>query len=166
MLFPKSKKIIALILATTIMSIPARAYAMEDVPLDVQEACIKYGEQYDILPELLEAIIWHESRFTQYAQNKSCKGLMQINVNVQKNRMSKLGIEDIYDIDSNIAVGADLLAELFDSYEDVGIVLGLYHGEKNAIKNGRAGKLSTYTQDILDKSKEYEDMHHNLKVTQ
>lgn len=34
-----------------------------EIPKEVEEACIKYGEAYDICPELLEAICYEESRY-------------------------------------------------------------------------------------------------------
>lgn len=131
-----------------------------DIPTEIQEACLKWGEEYDICPEFLEAICYEESRYTPDVVGGSCKGLMQINVPIQKGRIKKLGVTDIFDVDSNIHVGADLLAELFNDYSsDAGTVLMLYHGEKNALKNGKKGKYSAYAQRVLDKSEELERAH-------
>ena len=131
-----------------------------DIPEEIQVACEKWGEEYDICPEFLEAICYEESRYTPDVVGGSCKGLMQINVPIQKGRIKKLGVTDIFDIDSNIHVGADLLAELFNDYSsDAGTVLMLYHGEKNALKNGKKGKYSDYAQRVLDKSEELERAH-------
>lgn len=131
-----------------------------DIPAEIQVACEKYGAEYDICPEFLEAICYEESRYTADVIGGSCKGLMQINVPIQKKRMAKLGVKDIFDVDSNIHVGADLLAELFVDYSsDAGTVLMLYHGEKNALKNGKKGIYSDYAQRVLDKSEELERAH-------
>lgn len=148
--------IIALALSMLPTSIPA---PVDEVPEDVREICEQYGTEYNIAPELLEAICWNESRFTADAENGTCKGIMQINVTSHKARIEKLGVTDIWDIDSNIHVGADYLAELFDSYEDVGAVLGSYHGEKNAVSKARKGQLSSYTIRILKKAAYYEQLH-------
>lgn len=129
------------------------------IPEEIQEACERYGAEYDICPELLEAICYYESRYIADVSNKDCKGLMQINEPVQKERMEKLGVTDIYDVDSNIHTGADLLGELFSEYKDVGTVLMLYHGEKDAVKKGNAGKLSKYAQRIINKSEKLERAH-------
>lgn len=131
-----------------------------DVPAEIQVACEKNGAEYDICPEFLEAICFEESRYTADVIGGSCKGLMQINEPVHKERMEQLEITDIFDIDSNIHVGADILHELFTDYSsDAGTVLMLYHGEKNAIKRGKQGNYSNYAQRILDKSAELERNH-------
>lgn len=128
---------------------PAGTYISEDA----QEACVKYGEEYGICPELLMAIIERESAGQADAENGGCKGLMQISDRWHKDRMERLEVTDIYDVDGNIHVGADYLAELFEKYEDVGIVLMVYHGERNAANKE---KLSSYAEGILDRSAELE----------
>lgn len=130
-----------------------------EAPIEVQEACIKWGKYYDICPELIQAICWNESRYETDLENGTCVGIMQINEPVHMARIEKLGVTDIYDLDENIHVGADLLAELFASYPDAGTVLGLYHGEKKAVSKGKTGNYSTYTKTILEKSYELERVH-------
>ena len=51
--------------------------------------------------------------------NGSCKGLMQINIIFQKDRMKRLGVKDIFSVDGNIHLGADYLAELISENDDV-----------------------------------------------
>lgn len=138
---------------------PTAAGIDPDIPDEVEEACTKYGDMYDICPELLEAICYHESRYISDVQNGTCKGLMQINTPYHKDRMKRLEVSDIYDIDSNIHVGADYLAELFDTYKDVAVVLGYYHGESNVESKVNSGKLSSYTKAILEKSESLERAH-------
>lgn len=150
----------AVILALAISILPTNIPAPEDdVPEDVAAICEKYGTEYNIAPELLEAICWNESRFTASAENNTCKGIMQINISSHQARMEKLGVTDIWDIDSNIHVGADFLSELFETYEDVGVVLGSYHGEKNAVSKAQKGQLSAYTKRILKRAAYYERLH-------
>ena len=84
---------------------------------------------------------------------------MQVNEPYHKDRLKKLGVTDIYDMDGNIHTGADYLAELFASYEDPAAVLGLYHGEKNAVKKAASGNASSYVKRILKKSEELEKLH-------
>ena len=129
------------------------------VPINVRIACDVWGEKYNICPELLEAIAYHESRFTQYAKNETCVGVMQVNTAAHGDRMKKLEVSDIYDIDCNVMVAADYLAELFAENEDVSVVLGLYHGERNAKKRAENGNLSSYVRAILEKSEELERLH-------
>lgn len=132
-----------------------------EVPAKVQEACDKYGEEYDICPELLEAICWKESRFDNKIVDSTlkCIGLMQINAPVHRKRMQRLGIYDLYDVDNNVHVGADILSELFEEYEDIGLVLMMYHGERNAYKKAKRGKISKYAKEILELSEELERAH-------
>lgn len=130
-----------------------------EVPEDVLASCVKWGAEYDICPELLEAICFNESRYIPTVENGTCKGLMQINIVFFKDRIEKFKITDIYDIDSNIHLGADYLAELFNEYEDVGAVIGYYHGEANAADKAMQGNLSSYTKKILKKAESLERSH-------
>lgn len=135
------------------------AYAEEDIselPEEIQETCNKYGEEYNICPELIMAIIERESAGNPDAKNGSCNGLMQISDRWHKDRMERLGVTDIYSVDGNIHVGADYLSELFEKYCDVGIVLMVYHGEKNAATKT---ELSDYADWILTRSAELERMN-------
>lgn len=151
----------ALLIAISIimfLSVGFRSAAADyDIPEEIQEAADKYGDEYDISPEILLAIMRYESCYVPTVENGNCKGLMQVNVKVHKERMEKCGVTDIYDVDGNIHVGADLIAELYGEYGDYGIALGLYHGEKNAISNGRKGIYSSYTQKILKKAATLEE---------
>lgn len=128
---------------------PAGSY----IPEEIQNVCVKYGEEYGICPELLMAMVEKESSGRPDAENGGCKGLMQISDRWHTDRMKRLGVTDIYDVDGNIHVGVDYLAELFEKYEDVGIVLMVYHGEKNAAQKE---ELSEYADWILTRSAELE----------
>lgn len=143
---------VALSITFTSTARPAGSY----IPLEAQEACVKYGEEYGICPELLMAMIERESSGRPDAESGGCKGLMQISDRWHKDRMERLKVTDIYDVDGNIHVGADYLAELFEKYEDVGIVLMVYHGEKNAATKT---ELSDYADLILTRSAELERMN-------
>mgnify|MGYP002763382783 CR=1 FL=1 len=131
---------------------PAGSY----IPEEIQNVCVKYGEEYGICPELLMAMVEKESSGRPDAENGGCKGLMQISDRWHTDRMKRLGVTDIYDVDGNIHVGADYLSELFARYEDVGIVLMVYHGEKDAANKE---KLSSYADWILTRSAELERMN-------
>ena len=156
-------KIVLLLLAFTIpsMTVEARSYIDNETPIEIQIACNKYGEQYNICPELLEAICYQESRYSETAVDVTgeCVGLMQVKASCHKGRMNRLEIQDLTDIDNNVHVGADYLSELFETYEDAGIVLGLYHGETLAIQNGRTGNYSNYVKSILENSERLERLH-------
>ena len=149
---------IALLIFACTLSVDVKA---EDtfIPADVQSICEDVGEQYDICPELLEAIIEHESSGRYDAVNGNCKGLMQVNVNSHSERMKKLGVNDIYDKRGNVLVATDYLCELFEKYEDPGTVLMVYNGVSNAVSRGNRGDYNYYAKSILKRSAELEREH-------
>ncbi len=134
---------------------PAGTYISEEA----QEACVKYGEEYGICPELLMAVIERESAGQADVESGGCKGLMQIADRWHTNRMKRLGVTDIYDVDGNIYVGADYIAELFEEYGEAATVLMVYHGEKNAVTRSENGEISSYADWILTRSAELERMN-------
>lgn len=133
---------------------------VDGIPAEVAQNAKIIGGELNICPELLEAIAYQESRYNPAAKNGSCKGLMQVNA-CHNHRYIDAGWSpgDWDDPYKNMYVAASYLAELFDKYEDVGIVLGVYHGESNAVEKGMSGNLSTYTTMILERSAELERIH-------
>ena len=111
-----------------------------------------------ICPELVEAIIEKESNWDPYATNGDCIGLMQISEKWHKNRMERLGVDDLKDPYDNILVGVDYLSELAAKYE-VGLALMVYNGDSRAESLWRAGKTSDYATWILERSAELERLH-------
>ena len=128
------------------------------IPSDIYEEAQIVGGEFCICPELLLAIAERESRFTEDATNGPCLGLMQVNAKVHKQRFVDAGWSEADWSDSykSLYVAGSYLAELFEQYEDPGIVLGVYHGEKNAVERGEAGQLSKYVTGILERSAELE----------
>ena len=73
------------------------------VTKEIQTAVEKYAKEYNLSEGLLYAIIFTESRFNPNAvSSANCKGLMQIADWFQEDRMKKLGITDVFDVDQNI----------------------------------------------------------------
>lgn len=128
------------------------------------EACIEYGEEYGICPELLMAIIERESGGRADAENGGCCGLMQINPKWHSDRMKRLGVTDLLGECGNILVGTDYLAELFAEHQEAATVLMVYHGEKNAVQKAENGEISSYAQWILDRNMELERIHEKENV--
>ena len=112
-----------------------------DIPLEIEEICEKYGEEYGICPEIGEALIWRETR-CKNIDNGNCKGYAQINTNVHKDRMKKLGVKDIHNMDGNIHLAFDYLSELYKKNGNMAESLDDYNG------NGQDGK-SKYAKQIL-----------------
>ncbi len=155
-----------LVLTAAVCCTTIRAEAAEEEQSDtwigdeVYGYCEKYGEEYGICAELLMAIIERESSGVIMAQNGDCKGLMQIKASCHKDRMERLGVTDIFDAESNVMVGADYLAELFEEYEDPGLVLDIYSGRgQKAFNNYDSGTMSSYASGILERSAELERVH-------
>jgi soluble lytic murein transglycosylase-like protein len=150
------RKIAVLLLAVLLIttSMDATAKSKETwVSDEIYAACVEIGEIYDICPELLVAIIERESSCRQYAENGSCKGLMQVSTRWHKDRMERLGVSDIYDIYGNILVGTDYLAELFEKYGDLYLVLMCYNmGESRALELWKDGFFSKYAVSISERS--------------
>lgn len=157
-------KILSVFLPITIsLAFSITAYASEEdtfLSKEAVDACEEYGEEYNICPELLMAIAEAESSGNPKAENGSCKGLMQVSEKWHKDRMERLGVTDIFDTSGNILIATDYLCELFEKYEDVGMVLMVYNGDSNAknYMNGKA-KLSGYAEKILERSAELEKEH-------
>ena len=118
--------------------------------------CEEIGEEYNICPELLMALIERESSGNPDAENGSCKGLCQVSERWHKDRMERLGVSDIYDPEGNIRLCADYISELGAKYEDIGLVLMVYSGKSDAVEIAERGELTYYAKWILDRSEELE----------
>ena len=94
-----------------------QASVNDGIPSEIKEYCEEIGRNFDICPEILEAIAWHESRFIPTVKNKKCYGLMQVNVKVHADRIEKYGytVDDMYEPYPNLIVAADYLAELYET---------------------------------------------------
>lgn len=124
-----------------------------------QKACIDYGNEYFICPELLMAIIETESSGQPKAKNGTCTGLMQVSPRWHTNRMKRLGVKSLYDERGNVHVGTDYLAELIGEHGDVATALMVYHGESDALSKAEQGIISDYAAKILERSAELERLH-------
>lgn len=154
---------IVLPFAILFLLIPMNVCASEETYISetAYNACIKYGEEYNICPEILMSVIEKESSGQADAENDGCKGLMQINEKFHVDRMKKLGCNNIFDEEQNIHVGANYLSELFEEYEDIYIVLMCYNmGESKANELVSRGIYeSDYAVWICERSAELEEIH-------
>lgn len=131
------------------------------IPEEIYQNANIIGNEFNICPELLMALAERESCFQADAENGACKGLMQVNAKTHSQRFEDAGwtSNEWNDAYKNMYVAASYLSDLFDKYEDVGIVLGVYHGESKAVEKGMSGNLSSYTTKILERSEELERLH-------
>ncbi len=155
------KRAIATVLLMAAVLTPVTTASAENdtwISEEAQEQCITYGEEYGICPELLMAIIEQESSGQVYAENGSCKGLMQVSEKWHKDRMERLGVTDIFE--SNILVGTDYLSELFAENDDLYWVLMAYNGGIDyANRMYEAEKYSRYAVSIANRSAELERLY-------
>lgn len=139
--------------------------AAKDKPADTwisktaQKACVDYGNEYCICPELLMAVIETESSGQPKAKNGTCTGLMQVSSRWHADRMKRLGVKSLYDERGNIHVGTDYLVELIKEHGDVATALMVYHGESDALSKADSGIISAYASKILERSAELERLH-------
>lgn len=126
---------------------------------DAYAYCYEIGNQYNICPELLMAVIEKESSGQATATNGNCVGLMQVSARWHRDRMLRLGATDLYCERDNILVAADYLSELFQKYKEPSLVLDIYNGNSNAMRNYECGLISDYSGDILDRASELERLH-------
>lgn len=115
--------------------------------------------EYNICPELIEAVIERESSWRPDAVNGPCIGLMQINPEYHAERMERLGVEDLLDPYDNILVGTDFLAELAREYDDLYAVLMYYNAGYDGLRAWRAGEYSDYAIEVAARSAELERTH-------
>lgn len=140
----------------------SRVDAAEPVVIteEVEQYSIKYGTQYGISPEIIQAMCWTESRCNPTAQspNKACKGVAQIHVASHQERMSRLNVRNIFDVAGNIHVACDYLAEISETEPDIGCALMIYNGSSpERVSEGRNGRLSGYAKQVLEIAAELEE---------
>lgn len=131
-----------------------------EVPEEVIAISEELGAQYNICPELLQAVAFVESSYRADAVNGDCTGIMQISEKWHKDRMERLGVTDLSDVRPNMAVAADYLAELAEKYEDVAVALMVYNGDSgvNEVLAG-TGEISGYAERILELSAKLEELY-------
>lgn len=108
-------------------------------------------------PDLLEAIIWQESNYNPVCKLGSCYGLMQVNDIYHRNRANKFSksiksVNDWYDIDTNIKVGADLFWDILcacDGNETKALMM--YNMGNRGATLYDSGVVSDYAKSVLNK---------------
>ncbi len=124
-----------------------RAEGMDDWEEYIEVVC----EEYNVSPELVQAVIERESSWDPKAENDGCEGLMQISPVFHQGRMERLGVTDLRDPYDNILVGVDFLAELFRQYHEIYPVLMFYnagYSEKEGLLAYEKGYISDYAREV------------------
>ena len=78
----------------------------------------KIAKRYGLNPDIVKALIEEESGWVASAEgdNGNSIGLMQIQERWHKERLTRLGITNLYDPEQNVTVGCDILSELLNKY--------------------------------------------------
>lgn len=127
---------------------------------EAYSACIRYGDEYNIAPELLMAVIERESRGDPHAFNGADAGLMQVSQKWHYDRMERLGVVDLFDTDQNIHTGTDFLAEIFRENDDVYFVLMAYNmGYETAYRYYNQGIISKYAREVTERADNLSLLH-------
>lgn len=131
----------------------------DDVPLDadLQLHIISECEKHDIDPAIVFAMIKQESNFEAdlIDDNGDSFGLMQVQPKWHRDRMDRLGCDDLLDPYQNTTVGIDLLAELLAKDKGLEWALMAYNGGASyANKKAAAGVVSSYAREVMTESEE------------
>lgn len=111
----------------------------------------------DVELSLILAIIQKESHYDPTVNGSGAIGLMQIIPSCHTDRISRLGVTDIWDPYSNILIGTDLINELLKTYKDPGLALMCYNmGEGAALYKYNNHGYSGYALEVLRIKEEIE----------
>lgn len=138
----KTKKNVLIMVTILVVFIVAVAVGIKIFhPYKHKEYISKYSAQYGLDPYFVAAVINVESGFNSKAKSsKGARGLMQITDETAKWAAEKMGIsdfnpEDLYDPETNIAIGCwyiDNLNQEFDNETD--LVLAAYNGGRGNVQ--------------------------------
>jgi len=102
----------------------------QTVAFDLVELAHRVGKDLQLDPLLIIAVISIESRFNPIAESVTgAKGLMQIIPKYHTDKLREFGgVESVFDPETNIQVGAQILKEYIRLTGNVGIALQMYAG--------------------------------------
>lgn len=108
------------------------------------------GEEFDLDPDLIMAVIEVESRYTEDILGNGTVGLMQLVPSCHSITMKEYGysVEDLKDPYKNIRVGSKYLSTLVHKYDDISFALVCYNkGEGGALSSGL--RTSHYSEKVM-----------------
>lgn len=127
-----------------------------DVPLsdEMQDYIFDICDSYNVDPELIVSMIFHESSFRAgvVGTNDSgySYGLMQIMPRWNQDRMDRLECQDLLDPYQNVLVGTDLIAEYIEMGNGIEWALMAYNGGPSyANRRASEGIVSSYATRVM-----------------
>ena len=140
----------------TVQAVPEKIY---DVPLTakLQSFIVAECEDNHIEPAVVFAMIEQESQYNAGAigDNHNSFGLMQIQPRWHKDRMIKLGCNNLFDPFQNVKVGINYLSELNAKYNNIDKAVTAYNaGSYGAYKKyfSKGVYQSSYTKSVMEKA--------------
>ncbi len=139
-----------------------KLYTLDTMPPDLknqmESAVYEVSRKVGIPKSLIYAIIDQESSFNPYTVNHNKdgttdRGLMQVNYDHNIDLMKKYGITDknqLFDIKTNILMGAEILKENFAKYGSWPLAIKAYNGINSNNWN--------YVQSVISKIKKYSNI--------
>ena len=136
--------------------------------LAVQEIVARAASEHAVDADLLNAIIWVESRFNPRAKSPAgARGLMQLMPSTAAYLAKRLGVHAAraYDPEFNVRAGALYLAEMIEKFGDEGHAVAAYHaGPGNVrrwVENGE--RFPDYSQTYVAKVMEARMRFHGVE---
>lgn len=128
-------------------------YMSEELLIYAEELCADKNVSYPLVLAMIEK----ESGYQNLGKNDhNCIGYMQISEKWHQDTMERIGCTDLYDGFENVAVGVEILASMFEEYEDASMVLMAYNmGQSGAAELWEKGTYSSsYSRSVLSRASE------------
>ena len=127
--------------------------------LEINDHIDKMAKRYGLNPNIIKALIEEESGWLTSAEGDDGNsiGLMQIQERWHKDRMKRLGVNDLYDPEQNITVGCDILSELINKY-------GNYEDALSVYNSGNTVEGREYADRILSNARNQFNKHRTLNL--
>lgn len=132
----------------TINTITAKYKVNNKLASKIVASADSAGNKHNIDPKIILSVIAVESMFQPNATNKVTKtaGLMQLDHKVHRNRLKG---RNVYDVEHNIDVGTELLAELIDKYNNINVALSRYLGSSKKIDQRYITKINNHYKALV-----------------
>lgn len=122
---------------------------------DVEAAIAQASKTYNVAPNLIRSVIMQESGGDPFAKSPvGARGLMQLMPGTAKD-LGLNTLEDIYDVNKNVAAGTKYLGQLLKMYGgDINQALAAYNwgmGNVNKLLAGLKTDLPAETKDYIEK---------------
>ena len=152
------------------IAVQAEETTLYAVPLDeeYQEYLISLGEEKDIDPRLILAVMFVESSYDAetIGDGGESYGLMQVQPKWHGERMEKLGVTDLLNPEQNAAVGVDYLAELIEKYGDEEKALVAYNAGPTGAREhwfSRGLYTSAYSRKVMAEKEKIGLLHEEVQ---